>query len=230
VAAQFNPLPLLSVKPGLDSSLANISRELETFFASSGKDQQALKNALEDLHRIGGVLRMLSLTGLSVFCAELERLLHELAQMRDVSTSQRDAIRRALFGLTHYLDALADGATNATLRLFHEYQELAQARGLEMAFDMDLFFPSLRVDLPESLLLPPQESDAPTRIKAARVQYQRALLKWLRQENREEALRVMVGTVRNVASCVPQNQQRAFWWVAFGLLDCMVHDGIPPEL
>ena len=230
MAAQFNPLPLLSVKPGLDSSLANISRELETFFASSGKDQQALKNALEDLHRIGGVLRMLSLTGLSVFCAELERLLHELAQMRDVSTSQRDAIRRALFGLTHYLDALADGATNATLRLFHEYQELAQARGLEMAFDMDLFFPSLRVDLPESLLLPPQESDAPTRIKAARVQYQRALLKWLRQENREEALRVMVGTVRNVASCVPQNQQRAFWWVAFGLLDCMVHDGIPPEL
>jgi chemosensory pili system protein ChpA (sensor histidine kinase/response regulator) len=71
VQAQFNPLPLLSVKSGLDSSLANISRELESYFSSAGSDQQALQNALTDLHRIGGVLRMLSLTGLVVFCSEL---------------------------------------------------------------------------------------------------------------------------------------------------------------
>jgi chemosensory pili system protein ChpA (sensor histidine kinase/response regulator) len=230
VQAPFNPLPLLSVKPGLDSSLANISRELESFFASSGGDQQALKSALDDLHRISGVLRMLSLTGLSVFCSELEKLLKELAQASAVSASQRDSIRRALFGLTHYLDALADGASNATLRLFNEYQELLQARGLEMAFEMDLFYPSLRVDLPDVLLQPPQESDAPVRIKAARVKYQRALLKWLRNEDKAEALRVMMATVRSIVPCVPQNQQRAFWWVAFGLLECMVHEGIPPEL
>jgi chemosensory pili system protein ChpA (sensor histidine kinase/response regulator) len=230
VQAPFNPLPLLSVKPGLDSSLANISRELESFFASSGNDPQALKNALDDLHRIGGVLRMLSLTGLSVFCGALEKLLLELAQSNDVNASQRDTIRRALFGLTHYLDALADGATNAALRLFNEYQELLQARGLEMAFDMDLFYPSLRVDLPDSLLQSPQESDAPARIKAARVHYQRSLLKWLRNEDKQEALSQMMAAVRSIVPCVPQNQQRAFWWVAFGLLDCMVHDGIPPEL
>ena len=226
--AQFNPLPLLSVKPGLDSSLANISRELESFFSTS--DKQALKNALEELHRISGVLRMLSLTGLSVFCAELEKLLHELEQAHEVSASQREAIRRALFGLTHYLDALADGASNATLRLFHEYQELLQARGQEMAFDMDLFFPSLRAELPEALLQPPQESDAPSRIKAARRQYQRSLLKWLRQDGKTEALREMMAAVRTVVTCVPQNQNRAYWWVAFGLLDCMIHDGIPPEI
>ena len=65
--AQFNSLPLLSVKPELDGSLANISRELETYFSSDGSDQRALQNALQELHRIGGVLRMLSLTGLSVF-------------------------------------------------------------------------------------------------------------------------------------------------------------------
>jgi chemosensory pili system protein ChpA (sensor histidine kinase/response regulator) len=230
VQAQFNPLPLLSVKPGLDSSLANISRELESFFASSGNDQQSLRNALDDLHRIGGVLRMLSLTGLSVYCGALEKLLLELVQSSEINASQRDTIRRALFGLTHYLDALADGATNASLRLFNEYQELLQARGLEMAFDMDLFYPSLRVDLPDTLLQSPQESDAPARIKAARVHYQRSLLKWLRNEDKQEALRQMMAAVRSIVPCVPQNQQRAFWWVAFGLLDCMVHEGIPPEL
>ncbi len=227
--AQFNPLPLLSVKSGLDSSLADISRELESFFASSGNDQQALKNALEELHRIGGVLRMLSLTGLAVFCAELEKLLQELGS-GEVSSLRRDAIRRALFGLTHYLDALADGATNATLRLFHEYQELHQARGLEMAFDVDLFFPLLQVELPAAVLETPQEADAAACIKAARMQYQQVLLKWLRQDGAAEALRVMMAAVRSVLTCVPQNQQRAFWWVAIGLLDCLANDGIPPEL
>ncbi len=226
--AQFNPLPLLSVKPGLDSSLANISRELENFFSTS--DKQALNSALDELHRVGGVLRMLTLTGLTVFCSELEKLLRELEQAHEVSTPQREAIRRALFGLTHYLDALADGASNATLRLFHEYQELLQARGQEMAFDMDLFFPSLRVDLPEALLQSPQESDSPARIKAARRQYQRSLLKWLREDGKTEALREMIAAVRTVVTCVPQNQNRAYWWVAFGLLECMFHDGIPPEV
>ncbi len=228
--AQFNPLPLLSVKPSLDESLGNVGRELETFFSSAGTDPQPLKKALEELHRIGGVLRMLSLTGLVVFCAELEKNLQEMAETRDASTSRRDVVRRALFGMTHYLDALADGASNTTLRLFHEYQELLQARGLEMAFEVDLFYPSLQVDLPDALLQPPQESDAVARIKAARMQYQQGLLKWLRQDNAQDALRVMMTAVRSVITCVPQNQQRAFWWVAFGLLDCIIHDGIPPEL
>ncbi len=228
--AQFNPLLLSSVKPGLDGSLANISRDLEVFFSSSGSNQQALQSALEELHRTGGVLRMLSLTGLVVFCSELEQLLRELAQPQDIPAQQRDAIRRALFGLTHYLDALADGASNAPLRLFNEYQELLQARGLEMAFEVDLFFPELQVELPEAVLQAPQQGDATAHIKSARMQYQQALLKWLRQDDSAEALRQMMTAVRGVVTCVPQNQQRAFWWVAFGLLDCMIHDGIPPEL
>ncbi len=173
---------------------------------------------------------MLTLTGLSVFCTELEKLLHELVQGAGVDALRREAIRRALFGLTHYLDALVDGASNATLRLFHEYQELLQARGQEMAFEVDLFFPFLQVELPETLLRQPQAGDALAHIKSARMQYQQALLKWLRQDGAAEALRAMMASVRNVMLCVPQNSQRAYWWVSFGLLDCLFHDGIPPEL
>jgi chemosensory pili system protein ChpA (sensor histidine kinase/response regulator) len=229
VQGQFNTLPLLSVKPGLDGSLANINRELEAYFSSGGSNKAALKNAEEELHRIGGVLRMLSLTGLAVFCAELEKQLQELAQ-QELSVARRDVIRRALFGLTHYLDVLADGATNATLRLFHEYQDMLQARGLEMAFEIDLFYPSLQVELPEALLQVAQDPEAAAHIKGARMQYQQALLKWLRQDGTADALRMMMGAVRVAFACAPQNQQRAFWWVAAGLIDCLMHDGIPPEL
>jgi chemosensory pili system protein ChpA (sensor histidine kinase/response regulator) len=227
VQAQYNTLPLLSVKPGLDGSLETIGRELESFFTTGSAD--SLKTAQEELHRIGGVLRMLSLTGLAVYCAELEKQLLEIGQ-QGVNTARRDIIRRALFGLTHFLDALADGATNATLRLFHEYQEMLQARGVEMAFDVDLFYPLLQVELPENLLQIPQDPEAVAHIKAARMQYQQALLRWLRQDNTIDALRLMMAAVRIAFACAPQNQQRAFWWVAAGLLDCLMHDGIPPEL
>jgi len=223
-------LLFLSVKPELDSSLATISRELENFF-SGGRDAQSLASALAELHRVSGVLQILPLRGLVVFCDELEKLLEELSSHPQEATAmQQDAIRRALFGLTHYLDAIAAGAPNASLRLFQEYQELLQARGLEMAFEVDLFFPDLQVELPPALLSEAQLENAAAHIKSARMQYQQNLLKWLRQDNVEDALRGMMASVRIVLTCVAQDQQRGFWWVAGGLLNCILHDGVPPEL
>ncbi|MBA4380949.1 MAG: hypothetical protein C0406_00140 [Sideroxydans sp.] len=223
-------MQLLSVKSELDSSLAKISLALESFFAT-GSDIQSLEEALSELHRFTGVLQMLPMRGLVVFCTEFETLLKELSSRpQDASPMRQDAIRRGLFGLTHYLDALAAGAPNATLRLFNEYQELHQARGLDMAFEVDLFFPDSQVELPASVLREPQLDDPSARIKSARMQYQQGLLKWLRQDNTFEALSNMMAAVRIVLTCVPQDNQRAFWWVADGFLNCVSHDGVPPEL
>ncbi|MFA7400070.1 MAG: chemotaxis protein CheA, partial [Sideroxydans sp.] len=230
MTASFNPMQLLSVKSELDSSLAKISLALESFFAT-GSDVQSLENALSELHRFTGVLQILPMRGLVVFCTEFETLLKELSSRpQDASPMRQDAIRRALFGLTHYLDGLAAGAPNATLRLFNEYQELHQARGLDMAFEVDLFFPDAQVELPASVLSEPQLTDANARIKSARMQYQQGLLKWLRQDGTAEALSSMMAAVNIVLTCVPQDNQRAFWWVAGGFLNCVSHDGVPPEL
>ena len=228
MTSAFNPLLLSSVKPELDSSLAAILREQEQFFSSGG--EHPLEDALAELHRLRGVLQMLHLQGLEVFCGELETLMRELAAQPDSATvMHQDALRHALFGITHYLDALAAGAANATLRLFPEYQELHQVRGIEMAFEVDLFFPELDVDLPPELLDAPQLDQAEARIKQARMHFQQGLLKWLRQDDTAEALRAMSGAVRAVSDCVP-GAQRAFWWVAQGLLSCVLLEGVPPEL
>lgn len=226
----FNSLPLLSVKIELDSSLATISRELESFF-STGIDARSLGKALSELHRMSGVLQMLPMPGLVVFCSELETLLNELtSRPQDATPMRRDAIRRALFGLTHYLDAIAAGAPNATLRLFSEYQELHHARGLEMAFESDLFFPNLQVALPANILNEAQPADISATLKAARMQYQQGLLKWLRRDDTTDALRTMMTAVGQALPCAPLGNERAFWWVAGGLLNCVLHDGVPPEL
>ena len=108
------------------------------------------KSARSELHRLLGVMKMVGLDGAAVFCAELELTLSELAaNPQQVSAMHRDVLRRALFAVTHYLDTLANGADNAALRLFTQYQELQQLRGLEMSFELDLFYPNLDVDLPE---------------------------------------------------------------------------------
>ena len=228
---QFNPLPLLSVKSGLDSSLAQISSELEHYFTAGWAGSNHLQLAHDELHRAVGVLQMLSLEGLAVFSRELETVLQEmLAQQQAPASMHRETLRGAMLALTQYLDALTEGASNTALRLFYSYQELHQLRGLESAFEVDLFFPEFGVELPAEVLDVPLAGSAAERVKKARAQYQRALLKWLRQDNPAESLRTMRATVQAVMACAPQDQHRAFWWIATGLLDCLIHDGLPAEL
>ncbi|GAB1234492.1 Hpt domain-containing protein [Ferrigenium sp. UT5] len=230
MSTSFNPQLLLPVKSELDRSLAAIIRDSQTFFAAPTGSPEALERARNELHRAKGVLQMLNLHGLVAFCAEVEILLGELAaDPAQATPMHQDAVQHALFGLTHYLDALAGGAPNATLRLFPEYQELHQVRGLEMAFEVDLFFPELGVQLPPAILESAPPADAGARIKQARMHFQQGLLKWLRQENPGEALRAMRGALAIVSLC-SDPAQRSFWWVAQGLLDCVSLDGVPPDL
>ncbi|HEY5994556.1 MAG TPA: Hpt domain-containing protein [Gallionellaceae bacterium] len=228
--AQFNALPLLSVKPALDDSLNKIGQALEQYFSSNGESREQLQEAIAELHRALGVLRMLSLDGVMVFCGELEKLLQEFATgSLQPSALHNEVIQRALVILTYFMNSLAEGAPNAALRLFDPYQELLQARGIESAFAVDLFFPELNVELPPAIAAIPQDLDVHPHIKAARSHYQQALLKWMRQDNPAEALKTMHASVMAVLACVPPSG-RAFWWIAAGLLDCLFYDGLPPEL
>ncbi|MDH4235167.1 MAG: hypothetical protein OEV15_08545, partial [Gallionella sp.] len=177
-----------------------------------------------------GVLKMVGLEGLAVFCVELDVIMGDLAASpQQVSVLHRDAIRRALFGITHYLDELANGSSNATLRLFSEYQELQQLRGLEMSFELDLFYPNLEVQLPPQVLSASPQSDAMARLKVLRSQYQQGLLRWMRQEDVSNSVEQMQQALDGALRCSRQDNSRAFWWVGYGFLECMKQDGLPPE-
>ena len=94
---QFNPLPLLSVKNGFDSSLAQISDELEQYFAEGWAGSAHLQLAHDELHRAVGVLQMLSLEGLAVFRRELETVLQEMLAQQQAPTSMHlDTLRGAM--------------------------------------------------------------------------------------------------------------------------------------
>ena len=230
-SAQFDRNTLAAVKPGMDSSLAEINAQLELYLGSPAENQAALEVVRSEMHRLLGVLKMVGLDGAAVFCTELEVTLSELAtNPTQVSAMHRDVLRRALFAVTHFLDTLANGADNAALRLFSQYQELQQLRGLEMSFELDLFYPNLDVELPKQVLELPVQRDASAHLKTLRSQYQQGLLKWLRQEDVEVSVQQMQQAVEGALRCAPQDGSRAFWWIAYGLFDCLKHDGLPPEM
>lgn len=98
-----------------------------------------------------------------------------------------------------------------------------------MAAKVDLFSPDLHVELPQELLSHPQEADPLPHIRAERRKYQAALLGWLRNNHSQEALQSMRDAAHAVTECVPPNHERAFWWVACALLDCLAHDSLADD-
>src|SRR5450759_745349 len=230
-SAQFDRNTLAAVKPGVDGTLAEISAQMYLYLGAPADNETALEVVRSELKRLLGVLKMVGLDGAAVFCAELELTLNELAtNPKQVSAMHRDVLRRALFGITHYLDTLANGADNAALRLFPQYQELQQLRGLEMSFELDLFYPNLDLQLPQQVLNLPAQSDAMARLKMLRSQYQQGLLKWLRQDDVAASVQQMQQALDGALRCAPQDGSRAFWWIGYGLLDCLKLDGLPPEM
>ena len=230
-SAQFDRNTLAAVKPGVDSTLADISAQMEQYLGAPADNAPALEAARTELHSLLGVLKMVGLVGAAVFCAELEVTLSELAtDPNHVSVMHRDVLRRALFGITRYLDSLANGEDNASLRLFSQYQELQQLRGLEMSFELDLFYPNLDVQLPNQVLSLPVQSEPAAHLRMLRSQYQQGLLKWMRQENVAASAQQMQQALEGALRCAPQDESRAFWWVSYGLLDCVKLDGLPPEM
>ena len=230
-SAQFDRNMLPAVKPGIDSTLADVGAQIEKYLAAPADNAPGLEAARTGLHSLQGVLKMVGLIGAAAFCAELELTLGELATTPDqISAMHRDVLHRAMFAITHYLDSVSNGADNVALRLFPQYQELQQLRGLEMSFELDLFYPDLGVQLPDQVLSLPTRNDGAGHLKMLRSQYQQGLLKWLRQDDTAGSAQQMQQALEGVLRSMPQDQGRAFWWVAYGLLDCVKLDGLPPEM
>jgi len=227
----FDHSTLIAAIPDIDDALTEIATQLEQYFNAPERDVSALQVALDGSTRLSSVLKNSGLDGVAIFFDEFECVLRELgANQEQVSEAQHEVLRQALSAVREYLAALTDGAKNAALRLFPQYQQLKKMRGLETTSEVDLFCPDLVVSLPEHLLETMSDEGESANLKALRSKYQQALLRWLRQEDVSDASLQMLQALEGVMRCVPQDNGRAFWWVSCGLLDCIMQDGLPPEL
>ncbi|MGC2165739.1 MAG: hypothetical protein WA632_06975, partial [Gallionella sp.] len=227
----FELKALEAVKYGIEGSLSETGKHLALFFDAPSQNLSALKTAAAASRRTSSLLKTLGLNGLGVFWSEFQQSLAEISSHpHDISPRHHEVLRRALYAVSKYLDSLGNGAPDATLRLFPHYQELHHLRGQQESLEQDLFYPKLDVTLPEAVCSAAAADGDKTSYKSLRTQYQQAMLKWLFRKDGLISLQKMQVVLDAVMRKTPRSNERAFWWLGGGVIDCIMLDGVSAEL
>ncbi|MDP2133250.1 MAG: Hpt domain-containing protein [Sulfuritalea sp.] len=218
--------PLSWVKGEIDLELERAGQSLAAHAADPGSD--GLAKARASMHQAHGALAIVGVDGITEFADAIEQLLAALiaGEVPDVDAA-RTAAQGGFAALRGYLDDLMAGHPNQPLKLLAPYRAMAVARGQAAPSPAALFFPDLTQRPPKREKdLPPLTPDAlATRLKAARLGFERGLLKWLKNDPKGIAeMRVSVAMIETTRSTPAA---RAYWWIAFGVLDALAANGLP---
>ena len=220
MATELEIGPLTWVKSEIDLALERAGEALGQFAAS--REAAQIAQARNHLRQARGALTIVGLEGVTQFAETLEALLAGFEDGSLEPTPQATEVGCTGFAaIRHYLDDLIDGRPDQALRLFPAYRDSAVARGQPAPEPTELFFPDLT-------LRPPRRERAPaplapeacqSRIRAARLGFQRGLLKWLRQDPKGAAdMRMAVAMVEMTQA---QPASRAFWWASMAFFDAL---------
>lgn len=220
----FQTGPLAWVKPEIDAALERATRSLKSFFAAP-ENSGELASARTNLREIAGALSMIGMEGLSRFVTELDGVLEDLGARRVAPTAPtRALLERAVSTVIQYLTDVAEGCPDQPMSLLPTLRDLARSRGRQVD-DKELFYPDLS-------LFPPPLSDGQAvsgqalaaLVKLQRTAYQRGMLNWLRGS--ADGLEIMARALSEVERAQPQPLDRRFWWLAGGLVEGLLHQGL----
>ena len=217
--------PLTWVKSEIDLAL---NRALEALARQDGDGATALPAARTHLHQARGALSIVGLDGVTRLAEALEQLLDAAEAGRlGPAAACADAASQAIGAVRRYLDELLAGRPDQALRLLPDYRAVMARLGHAEAPAADLFYPDLTPRPPrreqETPALAPDQAAA--RIKAARLGFQRGMLKWLKQD--PQGLQDMRGALTAVEATQESPSARAFWWIGLAFLDALVAGRIP---
>ena len=218
--------PLSWVKGEIDLALERAGTSLATH--TTDPDGDGLAKARASMHQAHGALAIVGLEGITEFADAIERLLAALGDGKAPDVAAAIAAAQSGFAaLRGYLDDLMAGHPDQPLKLFGPYRALAVARGLPAPAPAALFFPDLTQRPPKREKDPaPLAPDAlAARLKAARLGFERGLLKWLKGDAKGVAEMKVSTAMIELSRTAPV--ARAYWWVALGVLDALAANGLP---
>ncbi len=221
---EFDIGPLTWVKGEIDQALHRAGEALK-----QAADPAQLKAALNHLHQARGALTIVGLGGVTRLAESLEQLLTQLTEGKLAFSAEIESgCHRALATISAYLDELLGGVPDQSLRLWPVYRELGEWMGTTV-LPADLFFPdpALRPPRREKEATPLAPAALAARLKAARLGFQRGLLKWLKGD--AKGLTEMRNSMAVIEFTQQQPAERAFWWSALAFLDALIGGGVPVD-
>ena len=203
----------------VDRALTLVQDSIAKFSASPENDA-VLEPCPEHLHQVSGALRMVGLSGATLFCEAIEGSFAGINGRRP-SAQTMGVIDRAVVALKNFVGELARGQADVPLRLYPVYRDLSGLLGKEKISEKDLFFPDITVPTPvhsNAQALP--EEELPAFLQGQRTRFQRGLLAWLRGNPAGlDEMRQTVDALHQVAIQLPE--PRGLWWLAGALLDTL---------
>ncbi len=225
----FDTGPLNWVRGDIEAALKSAAERVRAY----GTDQSlenALRLARDEAHGATGALRMVGLEGAAKVIASLEDALTAM-DSKDIAADELNtkAVLDALETLLKWVVRMAEGRGEGELALFPTYRRLRELTGAEKIFEGELFYPNLKVRVEAETQAGISDDELPQRVKAARAQFQRGLLAFLRGTKAEAGLAAMAKSLAEVESCVSSQAARAFWWACKGFVDALLNKGVEPD-
>ncbi len=195
----------------LENTLRQARQALEAYVEQPA-DTEPLKNCRAALHQVQGTLQMIEVTGGALLAEETEQVLLALLAA-DVVTPEvaHEVVMRAILQLPDYLQALRSGYPDIPQVLLPLVNELRRVRGAEALADDAFFAPETEAEPPAALWL---EGSGDNEIRAIRHRYERGLLGWYRDQDRERQLATMETALADLFQGAGQVRVRRLWWVA----------------
>ena len=220
-ASEFDIGPLTWVKGEIEQALARAGEALAAYLANP-RDSAQLKICKTHLHQAHGALEIVGLEGVTRLTEQAEHLIDLVDTGQRAADASVGLVLSGAFGaLAEYLNELVEGAPHQPVRLFPAYRAVMQASGAERVVESELFFPDLAVRPPKR-----EVQDLPADLRAyvlgQRRRFQAGLLRWLRNEADNAALREMTDAVRAIERTQALPQHRSFWWVTIGFIESLV--------
>ncbi|WP_374511934.1 Hpt domain-containing protein [Niveibacterium sp.] len=221
--------PLTWVRGEIDAALARAQDALTKVEAGEDRSEQ-LRFAQNHVHQVQGALSVVGLDGVTQFAEALDALLASLAGGQiEFGDTHAALLRRALIALGNYLAELQDGAPHQPLRLYPLYAEIAEARGIEVPGQSELFFPNLAVRPAQDSHVSLDPAVAAKELRTARARFEKGLLSWLREPASDSGPRLMLVAIQRIAEINPAPGAQGFWWASIAFFEGLAQRAIPAD-
>ncbi len=195
-------------------------------YVEDNADLDELKHALELLHKIASVLKIMQVHGGVLLATEAALVVDKIigGEIKNPEEAQ-DVVSRGIVRLSDYLEHVEAGNKDIPLVLMPLLNDLRSSREAALLSENVLFFPNLdNIELPD-IAVEPSDNDSGWQ-NAIRAKYQKALLGCVSGKDVfSAAAQICKLSIMLQKGCKTENGQR-LWWLTSALAQSVAIKGI----